>query len=380
MKTQKRAILHITGTRAEYGLARRFILALQKSKGLAPKILATGMHTLKQFGDTVQLIKIDNVPIASVVKVSAKNDMIQDLIQEIEGVRTYCVRAKPDAIIVVGDRSESFAASIVGLYLHIPVIHFSGGDVSASIDNYLRNATTLFSNLHFVQTQKSKSNVLRLGADPKTVWIAGSLGLDGLRTSTLFAKREIAKSLKLNEKDYWYLVVFHPTLFENISFPSQIDPLLLALKKLRGEKIITYPNSDTGGRYFLKRMIVLSHKKGFHLYPNIDRTMYLSLMKRCDVLIGNTSSGLMEAGYLKVPFVKIGNRQGGREQGDNVISADYNTEHILASVKKALSKKFRQKIRSATSPYRGDPVAAKSIVRIEKYLLEQNNKRKTKKQ
>lgn len=367
----KKTILVITGTRAEYGLLKSTIDQIRASKKLALKLLATGMHTQKKYGYTLQDIKRDNVSVDCVVKVGENDSMLQALSKEISGIEKYCLRHKPDMILVLGDRDEAFAGAVVGTHLNIPIVHISGGDVSElTVDHYLRNAVTIFSSLHLTQTKKSYQNVIALGASPKNSHVVGSLGLDNLVLSKLLSKERLAQEFGLNCHDKWFLFVMHPTPFEKISFTEQINGSLRVLKQVKGEKIVIYPNSDTGGRYFIKRIRSLSKEKHFYITPNMSRTHYLSTLASADVLIGNTSSGLIEAEYLKIPFVHIGGRQQGRECGANVLFSTYRETDIMGTINKALSKQFKDKVKKSKSLYSGDSVAERIINIIEDFLYE----------
>src|SRR3989344_8837638 len=192
---KKKNLLIVTGTRAEYGLFRSTIFALKKSKKLNIKLLVTGMHTLKKFGYTAKEIQKD-MPIDCLVPVAESDDMLSSLAKEMVGIKRCLKKYPADALVAIGDRDEPFAAAIVGIHSHIPVIHVSGGDVSGpTVDHYLRNSITVFSKLHLVQTQKSKKNVITLGADKKNTHIVGSAGLDGISPHTLLAREKIAHIL-----------------------------------------------------------------------------------------------------------------------------------------------------------------------------------------
>ena len=369
MTISKKKILVITGTRAEYGLLKPLILAMKKSTKLKPEVLVTGMHTLKKFGNTLSAIKKDNVPISCTVSINDNDDMLAALSKEIIGIKKYCEKNKPDSILVLGDRDESFAAAIVGIHLNIPIIHISGGDISGpTVDYYLRNAITIFSKLHLTQTIQSRKNVIKLGALPENSFVVGSLGLDDLKKSQLLNRKNLSKMFKLNSRAKWFLFLFNPTPFENISIANQINPTLGALKELTGEKIIIYPNSDTGSDYFIKKIKNISKEKNFYAVPNLGRNTYLSFLNECDVLIGNTSSGLIEAEFLKKPFVNIGNRQKNRECGINVITAPYNTRKITKAVQFALSKKFQKKLKKSKLIYQGRNVSIRIVRHIENFI------------
>ena len=362
----KKKVLFITGTRADYGLLKPVVRHMLASPKLEPSFLVTGIHTLKKFGLTLNEIKKDKMPIADVVQVLEKDSMLQSLNKEIVGIGKYCASSRPDYIFVLGDRDEAFAGAVAGLHLNIPIIHFSGGDVSGpSVDHYLRNAITVFSKFHFVQTEQARKNVIRLGAKPKLTFVAGSLGLNGLQPLKMATREVIAKKLDLDKNKRWFLVSMHPTPFDPVSTKGQIDPLIDLLKTLDGEKVIIYPNSDTGATYFIKKINSISRKSNIHIYPNLIMADYLCLMKNCDVFIGNSSSGLTEAGFLKTPFINIGNRQSGREAGANVIPSGYDQASIRKAINTVFSKKFKDKLKKTKPIYTGGNVAERVVKTIE---------------
>jgi len=307
-----------------------------------------------------------------VVPIKEHDDQLSALSREIDGISRYLKKHPVDALLVVCDRDEPFAAATAALHLGIPIIHFSGGDVSGpTVDHYLRNAITLFSRLHLVQTEKSKRNVLKLGADPRRTHVVGSAGLNKLKASLLASRKALAKKYHLNPKKKWFLVSMHPTVLDNTSIPKQINSVLVALRQLNqdDEKIVLYPNSDEGSGVFIKAIEKLKGKSHYHLKRHLPRADYLALMKQSAALIGNSSSGLIEAGYLKVPFVNVGNRQEHREYGPNVIFTTYNADSIMKGVRKALNPTFRRGLSRRPSPYKGGDVSRKIVQHIEKFLV-----------
>jgi len=369
-KNKKKKLLFITGTRAEYGLAKATIFKLAQSPKINFRLLATGMHTLKKYGLTLNEIKKDTA-VHCVVPIQEKDDMLSALSKEIMGIKQYAQKEKIDAIIVIGDRDETFAGATVGIHLNIPVVHVSGGDVSGpSVDHYLRNAMTIFSKLHLVQTKQAAQNVIRLGADPAHVHIVGSLGLHDLDPLQLTNRQETARQLKLNPGKPWYIVAHHPTPFETTNFKNQIDSALKALTKIDpvSEKIIFYPNSDEGSSVFISSIEKLRNKKNYHIFKNLEHELFLAALYHSQAMIGNSSAGLFEAGYLKKPFILVGNRQAGRERGVNVIGASYNSTAIAKAVHASASKPFQIKLDNTPSIYQGGDVAGRVARTVFEYL------------
>lgn len=360
----------ITGTRAEWGLFRSTVLLLKKSPIVNLKVLATGMHTQRKFGRTLDEVRKD-INVDCVVPVGENDDQMTALRKEMDGIIRYIAGRRVDALIVVGDRDEPFAAAVAAVHLGIPIIHVAGGDVTGpTVDQCLRNAMTVFASAHLVQTQRSKDNVLKLGADPLHTTVIGAPGLDGMNPGSLAGRKELASRHRLDPKRQWFLTVMHPTILDDAPVAEQIDSVLTALKKLDpfSEKIVLYPNSDDGSGVFIRAIEKLRGKPHFHLNRHVRRTDYLGLMKEACVLIGNTSSGLMEGGFMKTPFVHVGNRQRNRECGPNVVFADYDPRAILKMIEKAASPAFRKSLVRIPSPYRGGAVAERAVRAIGKFL------------
>lgn len=370
MAFRKKTVLFVTGTRAEWGLMRSTVKRLQASKALQLRIVATGMHTQHQFGYTLDEIK-KTVHVDHVATIKEHDDQLTALSKEIEGIGAYLAKHPVDAVLVVGDRDEPFAAATASVHLDIPVIHIAGGDhTGPTVDEYLRNAITQFASLHLTQTVQSAKNVKAMGADPRRVVAVGAPGLDGIRKGALLAKSVLGKRLHLDQNRPWFLTVMHPTKLEPVSIKQQIQSVTAALRKLNpdAEKIVLYPNSDDGCDVFIKEIKKIGSLPHVHIVQHLPREEYLSLMKHSAAFIGNSSSGLMEAGFLKTPFVHVGNRQQHREHGPNVHFVPYKAAAIVAGVQKVLSPAFQAKIARGKSPYKGGAVSQRIVRAIEQFL------------
>ncbi len=361
-------VLVVTGTRAEYGLLKPVVLAMQKSKKLKVELLATGMHTLKKYGDTIKQIKSDKMPLKEVVKVGSRDDMLTAFAKEIKGIKKYCEKSKPDLILVLGDRDEPFAAAIVAGHLKIPVAHIHGGDITGYVvDEYIRHSITKFAHLHFAASKKSFDRILKLGEEKWRVFNTGAPGIDSIMSIPKISKKQLSKELNLNQDKKWFLVVQHPETLSKTTIKKQIEPTLKAISKFDAEKIIIYPNSDTGNE------VIIDEIKGEkNVFKNLRREIYINLMRHSDVMIGNSSSGVIESTCLKLPTIDIGDRQKGRERGENVISVPYDAKKIEDAITKALKKSFREKCKKAKSPYGHGKTAEKIVSAIEKNIEKPN--------
>lgn len=368
MKKQK-TVLVVTGTRAEYGLLRPIIELLKKNKVLRVEVLVTGLHVLKKYGETLREVK-KYTGLNQVVRIAEKDTMLGGLVKEISGIESYLKKKSVDAIIVLGDRDEPLAAALVGVHLGVPIVHISGGDVSGpTVDNFIRNIITQCAQLHLVQTKVSYRNVVRMIGNKKNIHVVGSVGLDGI--DTYIQNRQVtAHALGVDERKPWCLVALYPTPLDITPLSQQIAGLVKAIKKmpLNSQKIILYPNNDTGSDIFIKEIEMLRNEKNIFIKAHLERSLFLSALKYATVFIGNSSAGLIEGAYLKTPYVLIGNRQQGRELGPNVITTDYDPKNILRSVARAESLFFANKLKKSTSPYFGGTVAQKCATLIVNFV------------
>lgn len=364
MTAPKKKILVITGSRAEYGLLRSTIASINSSRFLSLRLLVTGIHTLKKYGQTINYIKQDDWPISRVVPIAESDDMLGALSKEINGIKEACLRERPAAILILGDRDEPFAGAIVGGHLKIPVLHIHGGDVSGYlVDEYIRHAITKFSHLHFTASRKSYHRIIQLGEERGRVHLVGAPGLDALRRLDYLSRKSLAAKYGLDGKKKWLLAIQHATPLDKVSVKEQITPTFKALAEVNAEKIVIYPNNDSGGEIIIEEINKYKKNSDFYIFSSLDQRNYVSLLKGSGAIVGNSSSGIIEAGFFHLPAVNIGNRQLGRECGGNVIQVDYNQRHIQKAIERALSADFKRSIRNLSNPY-GAGRAGKKIVKI----------------
>lgn len=363
----KRKILYISGTRADYGLMRSVLHCIHNHPDLSLDIIVTGMHLMDEFGNTVDEIKKDGFNY-HVVDVRYENDtkesmaifigkFLQELVPIIHSLR-------PDIILVLGDRGEMLAGAIAGVYLTIPIAHIHGGEVTSTVDDYARHAITKLAQLHFPATEKSAQRILGMGEDAFRIFIVGAPGLDQILNEPLLSQGEIAQKYQLDFSKPVLLVVQHPVTLEVDKASEQIRETLEAVVSLQYQTIVIYPNADAGARRMIDMIREYEQFPFIKIFPNISHNDYLSLLQQVSVLIGNSSSALIEAPSLGVPVVNIGTRQKGREQADNVINAQYDRENINNCINKAINdKKFRKKVKLCRNPY-GDGMTSKKISEI----------------
>lgn len=366
MKTKK--ILYISGTRADYGLMKSTLSAIDNHSNLKLNIAVGGMHLMNEFGRTVAEIKKDGFDIRE-IPVIFKNDdrrsMAEFTGKFIQLLSSAVTKIKPDIILLLGDRSEMLAGAVAGAYLGILTVHIHGGEVSSTVDEFARHAITKLSHIHLCATQKSRKRIIKMGEEPSRVYVVGAPGLDDIINAKLYDKKEIEKIYNLDFSKPVLLVLQHPVTAEIQESSNQMKETMEAVKETGHQTIIVYPNADAGGRKMIKVIERYRNYPFIQIYKSIPRKDYLSLMKYADVMIGNSSSGIIESPSFHLPVINLGIRQEGRERACNVIDINYKKERILKAIKKVFNdKNFRNKLKKCSNPY-GD---GKTGLRIAKIL------------
>jgi len=363
----KRKIVYISGTRADYGLMRSVLYQIHNHESLSLDIIVTGMHLMDEFGMTVDEIKKDgfNYNIVDVRYADDTKESMALFIGEFIQRLTPLIRTiDPDIILVLGDRGEMLAGAIVGAYLSIPVAHIHGGEVTSTVDDLARHAITKLSHIHFPATEESAGRIIRMGEDPSRVFVVGAPGLDQILNEPLLEPEELGRKYRLDFSDTVLLVVQHPVTLEIDQAPEQIRETLEAISLFQSQTVIIYPNADAGGRAMIEIIKEYEHLPFIRTYKNIPHRDYLSLMRHSSVLIGNSSSGIIEAPSFGIPVINIGSRQRGRQRGENVVDVDYNRESIVSAINYVLSDEhYRNKINLKNNPY-GDGNSGKRITKI----------------
>jgi len=362
-----RKILYISGTRADYGLMREVLFSLKKNPKLKIEVVATGMHLMSEFGETLNEIKKDGFKIHKINAIyeeDNKESMANFIGKFVQLLTGKIKQIKPHIILLLGDRGEMLAGAIVGTYLTIPVAHIGGGEISSTVDEITRHAITKLSHIHFSTTKKNAKRIIKMGEDPWRVFVVGAPGLDGILNEKLFSKKEIAQRYNLDLSRPILLVIQHPVSSEIEKTGRQMKETMEAIKELSYQAIVIYPNADAGGRKMIKVIKEYERYPFLKTFKSILHKDYLSLMRIASVMVGNSSSGIIEAPSFKLPVVNIGKRQEGRERAENIIDVDYNRIKIKKAINKALyDKKFKGKVKKCRNPY-GDGKAAIRIVNI----------------
>jgi GDP/UDP-N,N'-diacetylbacillosamine 2-epimerase (hydrolysing) len=358
----------VTGSRAEYGLLRWVIAGIQQSKLLELRLVVTGMHLSPEFGSTVEEIEADGFAIDHRVETLLSSDTAIGVTKSIGlgliGFSEVLDKLKPDILMVLGDRYEIFAAAASAMIAGVPIAHVHGGEKTVgAFDEAIRHSITKMSHLHFVANIEYQRRVIQLGENPEFVFNVGGLGVDSALKSTLLSRAELEISLGIQLARKNFLITFHPETLQKGSSTVQMKQLLAALSDLRDTGLIfTMPNGDTDGR-ILFRLIeeFCRHHKDAHVYKSLGNQIYYSCMAHFDAVIGNSSSGLMEAPSFKKGTINIGDRQLGRLKASSVIDCNPVKEEIDAAIKKILSNSFQEALLAVKNPY-GDGGASEAIV------------------
>ncbi|WP_314065898.1 UDP-N-acetylglucosamine 2-epimerase [uncultured Vagococcus sp.] len=320
----------VTGTRAEYGLLFPLLEKLKNSNDFQLQLLVTGSHLSPEFGNTYEMIEADGFLIDEKVEILLSSDssigISKSMGLAIISFSESLERLKPDMVIVLGDRYEIFMAAAACSVARIPISHLHGGETTeGAFDEAFRHSITKMSWLHFTSTEAYRQRVIQLGENPERVFNVGAIGIETINRLQLMTKSELEGSLDLTFKENLYLVTFHPVTLENKSSEAQFKELVKSLDKLTDATIVfTKANSDTDGR-IINQLIdeyVTRHADKAVAYNSMGQLRYLSAMKIATAVVGNSSSGIIEAPYFNVPTINIGDRQKGRIQASTIINCE----------------------------------------------------------
>jgi len=349
----------VTGSRAEYGLLYNLMKKLNKDKNIKLQIIATCMHLLPKFGLTYKEIIKDGFKINWTVKMPISSSKPINVTKAtglgMVGFAKAFAKLKPDIIIILGDRFEILSAAFAALSEKIPIAHIHGGESTTGvIDEAIRHSVSKMSTWHFVATKKYGKRIMQLGENPNRIYLVGSLGVDRIKNIKLYSKDILEKKInfKLGAKNI--LVTYHPVTLNNNSEKKDIEAIIQSIQKIKKAKIIfTLPNADSGSEVILKTIknFVKKNKNRSIAFKSMGDKLYLSTMKNSDLVLGNSSSGIIEAPSFKIPTINVGDRQNGRIKAGSIIDCDAKYSSIKQAIKKAFSKKFNKKISKVKNPY-----------------------------
>ncbi|MDO6426453.1 UDP-N-acetylglucosamine 2-epimerase [Thalassotalea sp. 1_MG-2023] len=358
-----------TGTRAEYGLLFGLLKAIESSNA-SLSLLVGGMHLSSEYGDTASTIESDGFEIterldyllssSSPVAISKSMALAQ-----IAAAECFS-RIKPDILVVLGDRFESLAVAQASMIAQIPIAHIHGGELTQGlIDDPIRHSITKMAQLHFTSTEVYRKRVIQLGEQPSSVFNVGAPGIDNIANLSLLSFEELNITLNNKLSKPYFLVTYHPVTLEKEGGITAMNNMLKALLAFPHQVLLTYPNADTFGKELLTELtdFVKNHPKKFIISESLGQRRYLSALKHTSAVIGNSSSGLIEAPSFNVPTVNIGNRQLGRITGESVINCGESSDAIQQAISQSLSPKFNDKIKKIKNLY-GDGKANERILSV----------------
>lgn len=365
----KRKICFITGSRAEYGLLRKLVIASQQDKLINMQIIVTGSHLSKKHGHTYKEIEKDHIKISSKVNLNFKGDSPEDIIHSmsigLKGFSNSFKKLQPDLIVILGDRYEIFSAAAAAMIMNIPIAHIHGGEVTEGVyDEAIRHSISKMAHIHFVAAPEYRKRVIQLGENPKSVFMVGGLGVDAINDLSLLDKLELEKSMNFKFGQRNLLVTIHPeTLKTKQQQLKNLKSLLAALRNIKETNFIfTTPNADHFNEQIahLIQEFCLKNSKNCLLFSSLGQLKYFSALQFVDGVIGNSSSGLLEVPSFKKGTINLGKRQDGRLKAGSIIDCDFDKNNILKAIKKLYSKSFQAKLSLSSNPY-GAPGATLKI-------------------
>ena len=366
-----RSIAVFTSTRADYGLLRPVLFRLRDDLEIDLRLLVSGTHLSPEFGSTEQVIEADGFTIDERVDIEVSGDSDLEVARSLALCTVGCAeslaRLRPDLLVVLGDRYETLGATQAAMVLRIPIAHIHGGEVTeGAFDEAIRHSITKMAHIHLVANEVFARRVAQLGENPQHIHTVGAPGLDTLKDLEFMSQEELEKELDLEWRQPTFLVTYHPATLYPGTAAASVGELVRALDEFSEATILfTMANADPEGQTVNRALAVYARRRRgpTGVYPSLGHRRYLSALRLCDVVIGNSSSGLIEAPMLGTPTVNIGERQAGRLRAESVIDCGESAEEVAKAIRTALSPEFREKASKARSPY-GDGTAAPKIVEV----------------
>ncbi len=362
-----REIAAVTVGRSDFGAYRPIFLKLQSRPHVQLRIIVSGAHLLERFGLTEREIEAAGFPIFARVPSLCVGDTEEavgrSIGQGVIGFAQLFSRYRPDILLVLGDRFDMFSAVLAALPFRIPVAHIHGGELTeGAIDDAIRHSISKMSHLHFAATEDYARRLEQLGEEPWRISVTGAPALDALNEVEPLEAEELESQFGIAVGSPSLLITFHPVTLESDQTTLQIDSMLKALDAVRADCVFSYPNADTNHGIIIERIEAYTEQRPHcRLVKNLGHRTYFSLMNAVSAMVGNSSSGIVEAASFRLPVVDIGTRQQGRIRSRNVIECGYQTKEIVAAIQKAIEPSFRRSLSDISNPY-GDSHAAERIV------------------
>jgi len=358
----KRKICVVTGSRAEYGLFYPILIKIQESNKLELQLISTSSHHSTEYGLTYKQIENDGFNIDDKIENLFLTDSKSSIVKS-TGIATSLLsdsfdRLQPDIVLLLGDRYETHAAATAAMLMNIPIAHIHGGEITeGAVDEQIRHSITKMSYLHFCSTETYRQRIIQMGEDPARVFNSGAPGIDNIKNLNLLKKKILEKELNWKLTSKSALFTYHPVTLKNNNISNDIEAILSIMEKFDFNILFTYANADEGGRLINQKIeeFCKIQPAKYKVVKSLGQVKYLSAMKYVDLLIGNTSSGIIEAASFKKPVVNFGDRQKGRLRGENVI--DCNLNSLQDSIKLALSSSFKNQIKNVNNIYENGTAA-----------------------
>lgn len=372
MSTEPRVVVFTTAIRSEYDILYSVIRAVEDHSDLTPQLVVSGAHLTELYGKTEDLIALDGFPVIARIENLLNADTaaarVKSAAVQLTSLVDVFAQARPDIVIAMADREDALTVAVAGAYMGIPVAHIGAGENAndGNVDNAVRHAVTKLAHLHFATTQKSAERVTQMGEEPWRIHVVGAPGLDRLLSVEKMPREELLKHLPVEgDRPPQALVIQHPISTEIEQAGDQMRTTLESLVGLEMETLVSYPNSDAGSQRMIRVIEEYAARYPFlHAYRNLPRPIFVNLLRTIEVLVGNSSCGIIEAPLLHLPVVNVGTRQRDREHAENVIFVPHEVERIQEGIKRALyDESFKAKVQDCTNPY-GDGHAGERIAQI----------------
>ena len=370
----KKKVCVVTGSRSEYGLLRWLMQDIKDDSSLCLQLIVTGSHLSIDFGNTYKEIESDgffiNKKIQTLLKTKEPSQIVKSVANGLNSFPNTIETLNPDLVIILGDRYEIIPVAISTLILGVPLAHIHGGELTqGSYDDAIRHSITKMANLHFVSTRSYFKRIVQMGEEPNRVFLVGGMGQDNLTRLKLLNCQELEKEISFKFGKKSLLITLHAETISDLTVENQIDSLLDALSDFKEVNLLfTMPNADYGNNIILERINKFVKKNNNSCaITSMGQRNYLSAMKYVNGVVGNSSSGIIEAPSLKKGTVNIGNRQKGRVQAKSIINAKFEKKNIINAIKKLFSKSFQDSLTSTINPY-GNGGASRKILKTIKTL------------
>jgi len=341
----KKKIIFVTGTRADYGKIKSLILKLQKTNLFEAHVFVTGMHNLKKFGSTWEALSYDKIKNITRFRNQKNNDSMDLVLSKtIVGFKRTVTKIRPDLIVIHGDRIETLACAIVGSLNNYRTAHIEGGEVSGTVDEILRHSISKLAHVHFVTNKRAKKRLIQMGEFKNNIFVIGSPDIDIINSKNLPLQKDVSKRYNIKFENYG-IGILHPVTTKIENLRSETLSFLNAIKKSKKNFVLIYPNNDHGSNIILKEYKKIK-SKFIRILPSMRFEYYLVLLKNSKLILGNSSSGIMEAPYYGIPTINIGDRQKNRSKLKTIEHCRFNEKKILGLINKMFLKTRRHKLKS----------------------------------